>query len=411
MNPYDTYPPRNLFSILGEDYDMVFVGFPVWKAHIAAVNTDVWVDFIPDLNAAKKTITLPKRKKRKQQDLFSDQSGSSVKITSNPEKIIVNFINTVPEEILELTARFPDSHWALITAVKLIGNDFLLLMKSNPALAYIIVNLGKLNPFFEYLTNIDLLHNMIKTKRKEILRLGGLPGTNIMLKVLSKIDPLIFNIELFLSLKQIVENSDKYYEKMISVLTFAKQIDKKLINLITANHKLLEVLSNKIIFQLVEDPLYRSKRDKIMSMIADAEEIGLSFPVIDSLHKLDSIKEKFDERVNIKKKKLDIFPEPPITGNEYIIPITTNKELQSWSKRQFNCIRGYSHNIRSGKSYLYKVIYEKEEATLEIKIDKESFRKGEFKGFDNKQVSQQLKNIVKDWLKNAREKKPLNIQV
>ncbi len=404
MNPYDKYPPTNLYTILGEDYDMVLAGYPVWRGFIAAAGSGIWVEFIPELNVTKRMITLPRKKKSNQKSLFSQDSDLQSRATENPEFVINEFLKTVPEEILELTSKYTDSHWSLISAVKLIGNDFQMLMKTNPALSYIIVNLGKLNPFFEYLSNIDLLQKLIRTKRKEILVLGGLPESKNMIKLLSKIDPSILNIELFMQLKGVQKRKDKTAERIIEVLTFAKQINSRLIHLITVNNNLLKVLSNKVIFQLTEDKMYTRKSNIIMSMLDEGKELKLLIPVIDNLDKLDKIKEKFDEQVFRKRFELEIFPNPPYTGNDYINPIKTEKELTSWSKKQQNCANGFANSIRSGSSYLYKVIVDDEEATLEISLLRNGETEiGQLSGFKNKSVSVNLKETVTKWFEESKK--------
>lgn len=77
---------------------------------------------------------------------------------------------------------------------------------------------------------------------------------------------------------------------------------------------------------------------------------------------------------------MERFPKPPIKGRDTVMPLLNAKEQESWSKKQSNCIRGYSQKVRDRKSFFYKVIINGEEATLEIKIDDSKLELGRLLG-------------------------------
>ncbi len=88
------------------------------------------------------------------------------------------------------------------------------------------------------------------------------------------------------------------------------------------------------------------------------------------------------------------------------------REQVSWSKKQSNCIRGYSGKVKSSKSFFYKVIYKKEEATLEVKIEKDQLSLGDLLGRGNKKVSVKLKDEVLCWFENrTQEKETTSIEI
>lgn len=400
MPPFEQFDKTNLYVIKEEDYTLVVVGYPVWRGFVSAVDTDIWIEIIPSIDVINKTIILPLKKQKPKQNDPIKKVQEKQKEEIDPE-VIKRFFLSIPPEIIEQVSRFPDSHWELIGAVKLIGDDFQSLMKTNPALAYIIVNMEKLNPSFLYYANIELFQRMIKTKRKEIVGLSGFPESTQMVKIFSKIDPLTLDIKSLIKLKEVLMTGTDIRERLMQLLSFAKQINKNLIHLCTTDYDVLLMLSDKLVYELAKDEQFVLKASAIQQMIHKSRQWQVRLPGITSFENLDEIKKKFDEKVRIKKDKLELFPPPPLEGNEYVIAITTETQLISWSKRQQNCIRSYGNKIRTGKFYIYKVIYEDEEATLEVIRKKGEIKIAELTGFRNCRVSDKLYSRVQEWIKTT----------
>ncbi len=403
MPPFESFDKANLFVIKEEDYNLVVVGYPVWRGFVSAADTDIWIEIIPAIDVINKTIILPQKKQKPQQKhLFNKEKEEQEKKKEeiDPE-VIKRFFLSIPPEIIELVSRFPDSHWELIGAVKLIGDDFLSLMKTNPALAYIIVNMEKLNPSFLYYANIELLQRMINTKRKEILRLCGFPEAARMVKIFSKIEPKVLDIKLLMQLKEVLMNQSEITERIMQILSFAKKINKNLIHLVSVYNEVLPGLNDKLVYELVEDEHYALKAAMLQQMSHKSRQWKIAMPKSISLHGLDEAKKKFDDKVKVKREKRDIFPKPPLEDNEYVKAITTETQLISWSKRQQNCIRSYAGKIRTGRSYIYKVIYEGEEATLEVVKKKGIIKIAELTGFRNCRVSDKLYSKVQEWMRTT----------
>ena len=70
MNPFEAYKNGNLFVITCEDHNLVIVGYPVWRAFVCAEDSDIWIEIIPTINAANKTIILSKKKQKQKNNLF-----------------------------------------------------------------------------------------------------------------------------------------------------------------------------------------------------------------------------------------------------------------------------------------------------------------------------------------------------
>ncbi len=401
MTPFEKFDKKNLYFIKQQDYDLVLAGYPEWRAFVCAADSDVWIEIIPEIDIINKQIILPDKKQNQiQNDLFSDSTEKNEDI--NNTEMIRKFFLTIPTEITSLASCFSNSHWELVKAIKLLGNDFAGLIKTNPALAYVIVNLEKLNPSFVFYNNIQLFQRMIKTKRKEILRLSGFTDSDQMVKIFSKIDPLTIEISSLISLKETLSSNIKVSKRILQLLSFAKKINKNLLNLCSDYLDILMIISDRIVFELVTDENMNLKVSMIRQMIKNSKKWKVNFPEIKTLKNLFEIKKKFDQKIKIKREKLDILPPPPIKGNEFIQPLTTNTQLKSWSKRQQNCVHSYTSKIKAGKCYIYKVIYENEEATLELENHRNKFELGAVLGFRNSKVSERLYAFVMDWFNKAK---------
>ncbi len=218
MNPFKAFDKSNLFVFKKEDYNLAIAGYPDWRGFVAADNTDLWVEVIPSINVLKQKNIAAK-------DVPTDNEKKKDEFDSD---MLRRYFETIPAEIIEPISSFPDSHWGLINAIKLIGNDFLSLIKTNPALVYIIVNMEKINPSFLYYTNIEIFQRMICTKRKEILHLCGFPDTTRIVKIFSKIDKKHLDIKLLVQFKSVLINHRESAERIMDKIKSQKE---KIINL------------------------------------------------------------------------------------------------------------------------------------------------------------------------------------
>ncbi len=104
------------------------------------------------------------------------------------------------------------------------------------------------------------------------------------------------------------------------------------------------------------------------------------------------------------------FPAPPLTGNQYIIPIITQQQLQLEGQLQQHCVAGYDVEIVQGSYYIYQILAP-ERATLSLKIQnslsgKLRLRIDQLKGYRNKQVGKETREAVLHWFNQATDQKP-----
>lgn len=113
---------------------------------------------------------------------------------------------------------------------------------------------------------------------------------------------------------------------------------------------------------------------------------------VDELNDLDVYEEKSGCCEN------QLFPEPPIPGNDVIIPIETLLELRREGQVMRHCVASYEESIRRGTCYIYRVMAP-ERATLSINPSTLMIR--EFKLKRNHRPSNGSWNSAKKWIDDS----------
>ncbi|WP_197479703.1 PcfJ domain-containing protein, partial [Oleiphilus sp. HI0132] len=136
------------------------------------------------------------------------------------------------------------------------------------------------------------------------------------------------------------------------------------------------------------------------------EELGIPkiLSLILACNNLRSLKQLHDKlAVKINEKEcsntpLIYYTEPPVRGNEFVIPITNNHALMNEGTVQHNCVASYHNRIILRKYYVYKIL-KPERATLGLKL-----KEGKFHSIDqikicfNSDVSKKTLEQVEEWL-------------
>ncbi|MDR3627881.1 MAG: hypothetical protein P4L45_13650 [Ignavibacteriaceae bacterium] len=388
---YKNLKKGQVFEFSNGDNTLILSGYSDWKAFISSHNSNVWVEVQPKININKQLIYLPKT---------NSSSATSREKINQPEleKRKREFFNTIPAEVVNILKCYSDSHWEIVRAIKYVSDDLIRLISANPALAYILVHLEKFNPSYGCYYDMELLKTMILKKQREILRISSFPGSDRIVKAIMKLNPVDLSIKTLIKLKQALSDKTELSDRILNLLSFSDQINENLLNLFAENKNLVQNLSNKLIFEMTKSNDYRNCISLLQDIEADCSVNKLKFPEISSITDLPAIREKINHKAEILRQ----FPEPPIKGNAFVQPLTSEKELISWSKRQGNCIRHFGNSVRSGRIYMYKIVNDTEEATQEIKIVKNRLKMGSLLGTYNRNVSTNLKEVVGKWFSESK---------
>ena len=135
-----------------------------------------------------------------------------------------------------------------------------------------------------------------------------------------------------------------------------------------------------------------------------AANLGVAdiFEKIFVLKNVSSFKKLHDKLVvqlneqKCRDEPLIYYGEPPIKGNELIIPITNNHDLNIEGAIQHHCIASYHMKIYLGEYYVYKIL-EPERATLGLKIKNGCFQSvDQIKLCCNESVSKETLALVEE---------------
>jgi len=102
----------------------------------------------------------------------------------------------------------------------------------------------------------------------------------------------------------------------------------------------------------------------------------------------------------IRARCLDIdipFPPPPVKGSEFIVPITTVRELIEEGRLQHNCVASYIEWIAlHQRVFIYRVLWP-ERCTLSIIRRSNKWIMSELKRACNESPSEATRRVVADW--------------
>lgn len=92
------------------------------------------------------------------------------------------------------------------------------------------------------------------------------------------------------------------------------------------------------------------------------------------------------------------LPPPPLPGTEAIKPITTFYDLFMEGKEMHHCVGAYDEAVRSGNTYIYKVLHPVR-STLEVRFTQgRGWAMGQLKTYCNSDPGTETMRVVRAWL-------------
>ena len=218
-----------------------------------------------------------------------------------------------------------------------------------------------------------------------------------MRKVFSKIDLKDVTENQFVQFCKSFPKEELLSKKLLKLLSHTKIINSVMLSLLTYNLHLTINLPKKVIKELVISIRFCEHIEILKRIYSRCCKWEISFPKISTLEDLPELETKNVEIAKEKKILFELFPPPPLKGTDTVVPISEIKELRSWSKNQYNCIRHNWKDVKKRNKYFYKIHFEGEEATLEVKMLNGQLKIGDLLGKQNKIVSANLRAHVRNW--------------
>jgi len=302
----------------------------------------------------------------------------------------------IPKEVRINLAPYQTHEFAILYLVSHFRYAYELFV-SHPTLFWLMLCTAKDGNFPE-----NKVLALMGKPRKEILQFCGLPPTNSVLKLISKLKFSRFD-EVSLENIRLINKIENYAQ-----LNHLNQIGSIVLPLV---HKFPELVNSHLITNVclnnnqyaieeigetINDIKQMATTMRVTNIVVRIRQCG-SFDDVEVLHN------NLVARLNVMNfngvMNID-YEEPPIPGNTFILPIINTESLFSEGVEQNHCVFSYHDEIVAGRYYVYKII-EPERATLGLFLDV-----GKQPEIDqlylagNLDVSPETRKTVMEWLNN-----------
>lgn len=98
------------------------------------------------------------------------------------------------------------------------------------------------------------------------------------------------------------------------------------------------------------------------------------------------------------------FPDPPLPGNQSIVPIRSVDQLIEEGSVMNNCVASYAHEVMTGESFIYRVLHP-QRCTLSVEKSASGRMKiEEMKLFNNQVPDKATYAAVKEWIRDMADR-------
>jgi hypothetical protein len=313
---------------------------------------------------------------------------------------------TIPREVRELIAPFPDRHWHLLSLIARCGPAARDLVVSNPALAYALAS--------NWVFHKPAVRRPLRSarallapgrKQREILGWLGFPATEWARRLLRKIPVSSVGILRLLYLRDSL--ADAAVHKLLSHLP---RINAGVIRIVT-DPALRRHATPRLLEEVAHDP-HEDRRPRAAFLLRDCLAMHRGparFPALRSLARLREVHDSLAEELWGEARSLRnvAFPPPPLEGTPNIVPITDLWELEEEGRIQRNCVASYAHRIlASRKVYIYRVLAP-ERCTLSVARRGDRWVLSEIRSACNRPASPETIRVVQEWIRRASAPRPL----
>lgn len=301
---------------------------------------------------------------------------------------------TVPEKTLEALLRFENKYHELaLSCLWFVSRSRYAeeLLLSSSFLTWLILK----HAVRERLPEEDVLVLFVR-KRKSLLGLDGLPPETKLLNFFEYLDQKGIAVKEYKGLKKVILSHG--YEDLVEF----KTINDQILRLLISSPELLQYgfMKNLTSFKNVKNILMLVGEIKIIGNYYEAGRYQQKLikckdeQALKRLHR-EYLKRDIELLESIKTNEL--FPFPPIKGNDNIQYIRFNKELIQEGIEMNHCVAGYVENIMKGRYFVYKVL-SPQRATLGLFVINGKLTVDQVKLKNNQKVSKSTLDMIKAWL-------------
>lgn len=246
-------------------------------------------------------------------------------------------------------------------------------------------------------------YGLLQLKQKQILESFRFPAK--MKEILRKVEPSALSLEnlFFLRDLYLFEELQKAFHHLERISNLQFQVVR-----IALEFHSLEVIDFLFLKELeafsdsIDQRIYQSSEDFLIEFRDTIREM---FPKkkIRSIANLKKLHEAMILKITKEEFQEDesIYLQPPIYGNESILPIFKRSQLFEEGRLMHNCVYSYESEIQMGITYVYRVL-KPERCTVSISY---SYVDGwvveQVKGKYNRSVEKDTLESIQDWFENS----------
>ena len=319
---------------------------------------------------------------------------------------IDSFTAQIPAEIIELVSPFADHQWAMLRLLAY-RTPALELARTNPVLAYCLANNFQFRSHvYKHEISWEQANYYARRKQKQILKFLGFPDTNIIVKLMKKIDTTEISIALLRLLKAaLIEDNPT-----VKLLSHYKTITPGMLGL-------LRTFITPLVTPRIVADVAKSERERFYSHTADRltdiQHMKNAAPVEVDVQPLQGMRAVADthetfllqirDAVAEHRRQQNYLGDPPFEGTDTIIPISTKDGLRLEGKHMKNCVGTYIDKVLRGEMYIYKVLAPQRATMSIIPQWGREWRCCELKLKCNKQPGTKTKDAVITWLREKQK--------
>ena len=310
----------------------------------------------------------------------------------------------VPEAYRELVMPFRDRRWHMLSLLaRCPGAEDLVV--GNPALAFCLASNWAFHvPIVSHL--LRAARSLVYKKQRLIQEWLGFPGTEAVRQLLRRIPRESMTVEFLTSMRAAIQ-----LPEVARRLSFMGRVTMDVFHLIATPE-----ITPYVAFSLLDEVSQVRVPDagsvmafRILDMLNMSAELQRKLPRLRSITQMNQLHEDlvFDFNLRREATSADPFPPPPLPGKEgEIEPLETCQDLALEGRLQHHCVGSYSHAVRCGQKYIYRML-KPERATLAISIGRKGWCLWDIRGYRNAEVQPESFKAAMDWLHSQR---PLDME-
>ena len=315
----------------------------------------------------------------------------------------------IPEPVRRAIAPFGTRQWHLLSMAARCGDGALDLIRANPALAFMLAS----NWVFHRPAVQQPLRSvraLLRPDRKQVEMLAwlGFPARPAVRRVLTRIPARSLNVERLLYLRDACSNP-----ATLKRLCHLPRLNAGCLRIVT-DPVLADVVGQSLLAAVgadrTEDPAGRCRIAQLLfDTLRVRAEIGRPVEGVlpaRTLRDLEAIHDEAVDALNGINERAGCrnalpFPEPPLPGDDQVVPITSARELRAEGMAMRHCVAIHESDVSFIKNYYVYRVVAPERATLAIRRTRGGWKIAELSGRRNRAVSSETRTRVQAWFDSA----------